>query len=257
MHLLVIQHCPVTPAGLVGRIAEERGAAVRTVFPHQGEKLPAHAIGIDGLIVLGGPMHAADDIGYPAFVDIMALIRDCHERGVPVLGICLGAQLIARSFGQRVYRFGGLEVGYPAVHLTGAAKSDALLSGLAAEQRIMQMHEDSFDLPPEAVLLMQNEVCANQGFRIGTATYGFQFHPEVTLQEARAFPRDCWASMTRHFGDQAPAQEASALREVDLYFEQGAAFCRTMTNRWLDLVAQTALAPQDTVFPGEAERRRA
>jgi len=257
MHLLVIQHCPVTPAGLVGRIAEERGATIHTAFPHQGDKqLPADATGIDGLIVLGGPMHAGDDIGYPAFVDIMALIRDCHERGVPVLGICLGAQLIARTFGQRVYRFGGLEVGYPAVYLTGAAKDDALLSGLADEQRIMQMHEDSFDLPPEAVLLMQNEICANQGFRIGTATYGFQFHPEVTLQEARAFPRDCWASMTRHFGDQAPAQEARALREADLYFEQGAAFCRTMTNRWLDLVGKAAL-PEEHVSHNDTERRRA
>ncbi|MDY0883922.1 type 1 glutamine amidotransferase [Dongia soli] len=257
MHLLVIQHCPVTPAGLVGRIAEERGAELRTVFPHQGEKLPANGADMDGLIVLGGPMHAGDDIGYPAFVDIMALIRDCHERAVPVLGICLGSQLIARAFGQRVYRFGGLEVGYPAVYLTEAAKSDPLLSGLAAEQRIMQMHEDSFDLPPEAVLLMQNEVCANQGFRIGMTTYGFQFHPEVTLQEARSFPRDCWASMSRHFGNRAPAQEARALREADLYFDQGAAFCRIMTDRWLDLVAKRPLTSQAYVARTDGERRRA
>jgi GMP synthase-like glutamine amidotransferase len=249
MRLLVIQHCPVTPAGLVGRIAAERGAEIHTAFPHQGETLPATGAGIDGLIILGGPMHAADDAGYPAFSGIMDLIRDCHERGIPVLGICLGSQLIARSFGQRVYRFGGLEVGYPPVYLTEAAKSDYLLAGLSEEQRIMQMHEDSFDLPPEAVLLMRNDICANQGFRIGATTYGFQFHPEVTLQEARSFPRDCWASMTRHFGESAPVEEARALREADLYFDQGAAFCRTMTERWLDLVEQAAMPA--------AERRRA
>jgi len=243
LRLLVIQHCPVTPAGLIGRIAAARGADIQTVFPHQGEKLPVGGRNIDGLIVLGGPMHAGDDAGYPAFADITALIRDCHARAVPVLGICLGAQLIARAFGQRVFRFGGLEVGYPAVYLTEAAQEDALLRGLAVEQRIMQMHEDSFDLPSEAVLLMRNDVCANQGFRLGTATYGFQFHPEVTLAEARSFPRDCWASMTRHFGEQAAIEEARALQEADLYFDSGAAFCRVMTDRWLDLVEREISLP--------------
>jgi GMP synthase-like glutamine amidotransferase len=237
MRLLVIQHCPVTPAGLVGQIARERGASITTLLPHQGDNLPADGRELHGLIVLGGPMHAGDDAGYPAFTSIMGLIRDCHQRQVPVLGICLGAQLIARAFGERVYRFGGLEVGYPPVYLTDAAKHDALLAGMSVEQRVLQMHEDSFDLPAGAVLLMQNEVCTNQAFRLGTLTYGFQFHPEVTQQEARSFPRDCWASMQHNFGDQAEMREAQALHDVDLYFDQGTAFCRTMTERWLDLVA--------------------
>jgi GMP synthase-like glutamine amidotransferase len=239
MRLLVIQHCPVTPAGLVGQIAQERGASITTSLPHHGDSLPANGSALDGLIVLGGPMHAGDDAGYPAFAPIMDLIRDCHQRQIPVLGICLGAQLIARAFGERVYRFGGLEVGYPPVYLTDAAKGDALLVGMTIEQRVLQMHEDSFDLPPKAVLLMQNEVCTNQAFRLGEHTYGFQFHPEVTQQEARSFPRDCWASMQRNFGDQAEAREAQALLEADLYFEQGSTFCRTMTERWLDLVDVT------------------
>jgi GMP synthase-like glutamine amidotransferase len=237
MRLLIIQHCPVTPAGLVGQIAKERGAEITTLLPHHGEPLPNDGSQLDGLIILGGPMHAGDDAGYPAFAAILTLIRDCHQRSVPVLGICLGAQLIARAFGKRVYRFGGLEVGYPPVYLTEAARHDALLSGLATEQRIMQMHEDSYDLPEDAVLLMQNDVCANQAFKLGDRTYGFQFHPEVTLQEARSFPRDCWASMQRNFGDLAEAREAQALAEADRYFDQGVAFCRAMTQRWLDLVA--------------------
>lgn len=237
MRLLVIQHCPVTPAGLVGQIAGERGAKITISMPHHGDSLPEDGSQLDGLIVLGGPMHAGDDAGYPAFAAIMGLIRDCHQRDLPVLGICLGAQLIARAFGERVYCFGGLEVGYPSVYLTADANDDALLSGLAVEQRIMQLHEDSFDLPSGAVLLMQNEVCTNQAFKLGQRTYGFQFHPEVTLQEARSFPRDCWASMRRHFGDQAEARESQALQEADLYFDQGTAFCRAMTERWLDLVA--------------------
>jgi GMP synthase (glutamine-hydrolysing) len=251
MRLLIIQHCPVTPAGLVGQIAAERGADITTLLPHHGDSLPQDGSQLDGLIVLGGPMHAGDDAGYPAFADIMALIRDCHGRAVPVLGICLGAQLIARAFGERVYRFGSMEVGYPAVYLTDAAQTDTLLTGLAIEQRVMQLHEDSFDLPAGAVLLMQNDVCTNQAFRLGDRTYGFQSHPEVTLQEARSFPRDCWTSMQRNFGDLAEAREAQALLEADRHFTQGVAFCRVMTSRWLDLVAASC----ETGHVGEAKGR--
>ena len=207
MRLLVLQHCPVTPIGLVGERAVERGAELVTLFPHDGDHVPETLVGFDGLIVLGGPMHAGDDDRYPAFTAILSLIRECRATNVPVLGLCLGAQLIARAFGQRVYRFGGLEVGYPMVYLTPAGHNDPLFQGLAPEQRVMQMHEDSFDLPQEAVLLM----------------------------DARNFPRDCWTAMTRHYGDQAEVVERRVLSEVSAYFEDGAAFCRTVTDRWLDL----------------------
>ena len=187
MRLLVLQHCPVTPIGLVGERAVERGAELVTLFPHDGDQVPETMAGFGGLIVLGGPMHAGDDARYPAFAPMLSLIRECRAANVSVLGLCLGAQLIARAFGQRVYRFGGLEVGYPTVHLTSAGRSDPLFQGLDAEQRVMQMHEDSFDLPQEAVLLMRNDACENQAFRIGTSIYGIQAHPEVTRKGCSQF----------------------------------------------------------------------
>ena len=246
MRLLVLQHCPVTPVGLVGERGIERGAALVTLFPHDGDPVPHTLAGFDGLIVLGGPMHAGDDGAYPAFAAILSLIRECRVANMPVLGLCLGAQLIARAFGQRVYRFGGLEVGYPPVHLTPAGRNDPLFEGLGPEQRIMQMHEDSFELPQEAVLLMRNDACENQAFRIGASIYGIQAHPEVTQNDARNFPRDCWAAMTRHYGDQAEAVERRVLSEVDAYFESGATFCRTVTDRWLDLVSSSrSILPSD------------
>lgn len=238
MRLVVLQHCPVTPVGLVGETAVARGARIATLFPHDGDALPDSLTELDGLIVLGGPMHAADDAGYPAFQGILSLIRTCDAEGIPVLGLCLGAQLIARAFGAPVYRFGGLEVGYPPVFLTKAGRTDPLFRGAAATQYVMQMHEDTFDLPEAAVLLMSNERCPNQAFRIGTSTYGIQAHPEVTWTDARNFPRDCWTAMTRHYGEEAEAVEARVLKEIDTHFETGAAFCRLITNRWLDLVAE-------------------
>lgn len=236
MRLLVLQHCPVTPIGLLGERAVERGAELVILLPHDGDRVPETMDGFGGLVVLGGPMHAGDDEGYPAFASILSLIRECRISRVPVLGLCLGAQLIARAFGQRVYRFGGLEVGYPTVHLAPAGRIDPLFQDLASEQRVMQMHEDSFDLPQESVLLMRSDACENQAYRIGTSIYGIQAHPEVTRKDARNFPRDCWAAMTRHYGDQAEAVERRVLSEVDTYFDAGAAFCRSITDRWLDLV---------------------
>lgn len=237
MRLVVLQHCPVTPVGLVGETAAARGAQITTLFPHQGDALPVDVANLDGLIVLGGPMHAADDAGYPAFQGILSLIRACDAENIPVLGLCLGAQLIARAFGAQVYRFGGLEVGYPPVFLTKAGQADALFRGLAPTQYVMQMHEDTFDLPAEAELLMRNDRCPNQAFRIGAGIYGIQAHPEVTRTDAGNFPRDCWTAMMRHYGEEAEAVEARVLKEIDIHFETGAAFCRLMTGRWLDLVA--------------------
>ncbi len=246
--LLVVQSCPVTPAGIVGQVAQARGAQLTTLFPHRGEPLPRSTAGLDGLIILGGPMHAGDDAGYPAFPALLALIRRFHAQGKPIFGICLGAQLIARAFGKTVYRFGGCEVGYPPVAITTEGASDPLLAGLASEQRIMQMHEDSFDLPARAVLLMRNDTCANQAFRLGRTTYGFQFHLEVTETEARNFPRDCWPALQRHFGARAEAEEARVLAEVAAHYATSEQFCRTVTGRWLDLVADCRAAA--------AERRR-
>lgn len=249
--ILVLQNCPVTPAGIVGETLSAAGAHLDTRLPHRGEALPGEAAAFDGLVILGGPMHAGDDAGHPAFPAMLALIRDFHAGGKPVMGVCLGAQLIARAFGRPVLPFGGLEIGYLPVRLTEAGRRDPLLRGLAREQRIMQLHEDSFELPSGAVLLMENATCANQAFRLGAATYGFQFHLEVTRADAPNFPRDCWAAMERHYGAAAEAEAARVAAEVEVHHAEGAAFCRTVTQRWLGLVEARRL------WPARPERRRA
>jgi GMP synthase (glutamine-hydrolysing) len=238
MRILVLQHCPLTPMGIVGETLSERGASLDIRMAHQGEPMPERPDAFDGLVVLGGPMHAGDDRAYPAFPAMLRLIRGFHDEAKPVLGICLGAQLVSRAFGGTVWPFGGLEIGYLPVQLTPAGRRDPLLKDLAAELRIMQLHEDSFDMPAGAVRLMSNGTCANQAFKIGRATYGFQFHFEVTKTDAANFPRDCWSALERHYGELADIVAADVVRSVEAHFEDGAQFCRTVSGRWFDLVRE-------------------
>jgi GMP synthase (glutamine-hydrolysing) len=257
--LLVVQSCPVTPVGIVGEFARERGAALRTVHIHKGQRLPRTTAGLDGLIILGGPMHAGDDAGYPAFKKLLPLIRRFHQEAKPIYGVCLGAQLIARAFEGQVFPFGGLEIGYLPLRVTAAGQRDRLLAGLPPEQRLMQLHQDSFDLPEGAVLLMANDTCAHQAFRLGDTTYGFQFHLEVTEHDARNFPRDCWGSVETHYGELAEAVEAQVRREVGEHFADGYAFTKTVTDRWMDLVEERRQAIPAVAAPAlgrPAHRRR-
>ncbi len=238
MTILIIENDRQTPAGVVGETLQAERLPLVMLRPHEGEPLPADSEGYDGLVILGGPQHAGDEAGFPAFAAMLPLIRRFHEEAKPVMGICLGAQLIARAFGRRVYPFGGMELGYLPVRVTPEGARDPLLRGLAPTQRIMQLHEDTFDLPAGAKLLMTNDTCANQAIRVGATTYGFQFHPEVTARDAREFATDCWPAVYRHFGERAEQIAADLIADVDAHFEEGAAFCRTMTARWVGLVAE-------------------
>ena len=113
-----------------------------------------------------------------------------------------------------------------------------LLSSEAARSAAGNPGSGEVRLAAGAVRLMSNGICANQGLRIGRTTYGFQFHFEVTKADAVNFPRDCWASMERHYGDLAELVAADVIRSVAAHFAEGAAFCRTVTRRWLDLVIE-------------------
>jgi len=244
MNILVIQHCPLTPVGLVGATAESMGAQLTIVLPHHGDPFPADPDRFDGLVLCGGPMHAGNDAEFPAFPPMLRLIRRFHGSGRPVLGLCLGAQLIARAFGRDVEKWRELELGYLPLRLTSAARTDRLLRGIGGRVRLMQFHEDSFDLPEGAVLLMTGD-CPNQAFRVGDTSYGVQFHMEVTFDDAHAWLRDCRPWIEAHYGADADRRIAEVSREIHRHHADGADFTRTVTQRWIDLVAERSLWRQD------------
>ena len=162
--------------------------------PYRDGTLPS--VGeIGGLIVLGGAMGANDDDRHPFLSDLKQLITECVAARIPYLGICLGGQLLAAACGGRVVSHRWEELGIGTVTLTEEGRGDRLFAGLPEEIGTFQWHHDSFDLPPEGVLLASSSACPHQAFRVGVNAWGFQFHPEVTEDIIRDWC--AWDASTR------------------------------------------------------------
>jgi len=142
--------------------------------------LPRSAVDADLLIVLGGPIGANDEALYPFLTEELALIERFLAAGKPLMGICLGAQLIARATGARVYRAARPEIGLAPIELTEAGRRSCL-APFTSEPLTLHWHGDTFELPAGAEHLASSAVCENQAFHLGPKVIGFQFHPEATL----------------------------------------------------------------------------
>jgi GMP synthase (glutamine-hydrolysing) len=133
----------------------------------------------NGLVVLGGPMNVDQAAQYPHLTTEIACIREALERGIPVLGICLGAQLLAAALGATVKPNHVREIGWYRLHPTAAAGGDPLCRHLDGSQHVFQWHAYTFDLPAGAVHLASTPTCPHQAFRFGERAYGLQFHLEA------------------------------------------------------------------------------
>ncbi len=177
--ILVFQHVPYEPLGTLDPLLKEAGFRIRYVNfgrdPHQRPSLEKY----EALIVLGGPMNAHQIDTYPNLVTEVEVIREAVEAGMSVLGICLGAQLLAKALGGQVARNEEREIGWCEVELTEAGQSDPVISGFAKTQMVFQWHEDGIALPAGVEILATSPASPVQAFRYGEQAYGFQFHLEV------------------------------------------------------------------------------
>lgn len=191
MHVLVIKHAREEGPGTLGDFLQEKGIEAAEVRLYEGDSLPAAPSSEGAVIVMGGPMNVYEEDRYPFLAEENAFIGEALRRGVPLLGICLGAQLLARACGARITRALRDEVGWSRVTLTEQGMSDPLLQGLGREFEVFQWHEDTFDVPGEGVHLAESEVCRNQAFRFGANAYGLQFHVEMTPRMVDQWYRNC------------------------------------------------------------------
>jgi GMP synthase-like glutamine amidotransferase len=194
---LVLQHADFEGPARIGDLLAARGFTLETRALHRGDAVPETMRPDDILVVMGGPMGVGDvdQPGLPFLRDELRLLQRRIEEDAPVLGVCLGAQLLASAAGARVYpmRARGpsavaYEVGWAPVRLHLDAHGD-VLGGLPAEAHVLHWHGDTFDLPTGADLLASSDACRNQGFRLGRRLFGLQFHCEVDEPHVEAFLR--------------------------------------------------------------------
>ena len=171
--VLVLTHVPYEGPGLIAP-GLDAPVRVRTVVGSADPVLPA-LDEISGLVVMGGPMDADDDRGYPGLAAERALLATAVDADVPVLGVCLGAQLLAMALGAHLHRRHGTEIGFAPVDVVA---DDLVLGPLGARPTVLHWHSDAIDLPPGATLLASTPATPVQAFRAGSAL-GVQFHVEV------------------------------------------------------------------------------
>jgi len=177
--ILVFQHVPYEPLGTLDPLLKQSGFRIRYVNFGRNPKTRPVLDKYAALIILGGPMNADQIDSYPNLQTEVEVIREAIDRDMSVLGICLGAQLLAKALGGSVRPNPDREIGWYDVALTEEGAKDPVLSTFARQQCVFQWHEDGIQLPDEAVHLASSPASKVQAFRYGEHAYGFQFHLEV------------------------------------------------------------------------------
>jgi GMP synthase (glutamine-hydrolysing) len=233
MRVLVVENYPKTTLGLVGDALGEGGADCRILRTHLGEELPGSHDGFDALIMLGGAQDALDDENHPYLPDEAALARAFGAADKAVLGICLGAQILARAHGARNILGRPLEFGWHDVRPTEAGRADPVLRSIGDASPIFHWHLDTFTLPPGAVHLATSEMTEMQAFRIGRASYGIQFHFEAGTELVKSWTSDYADEIAEYAPDWPERRPIEAARHGVAADAAGLALARA----WIERIA--------------------
>jgi GMP synthase-like glutamine amidotransferase len=229
--ILILQQLSCEPPGLLSDILREEGWEMESVLVSD-RAVPDTPEDYAGIIVMGGPMSAND-----THLDFIRAELNLLTRAIaadsPVLGICLGAQLLARAAGAGIYPAEERELGWYTLYPTSGAASDPLFEALPKDGlKVFQWHGETFSLPSRATLLARCNHVPHQAFRLGSCQYGLQFHVEVNEAIIR-----CWVdvcdSERSHLG---PRGVEDMLNETSAHLVDAHAFCRRMTRAWAGLL---------------------
>ncbi|AEA46720.1 type 1 glutamine amidotransferase [Archaeoglobus veneficus] len=220
MKVVAIKHVPNEPMGLIEDILKEKGIEYEYVRVYETNELPE--VKATHIVIMGGPMGVYEEKEYPFLSQEKEMIRQAFEDNIPILGICLGAQLIASALGKNVYPY-KREIGWFEVE---KANDDELIESLPDKMIVFQWHNDTFDLPDNAKLLYAGKDVRNQAFRVGNAI-GLQFHLEVTPEIVRNWVED-EKSLTQD-------EKEKIISETGRYINELNENCRKLVDAFLKL----------------------
>ena len=226
----ILQHVRPEPPGTIVEALDDRGLSHRTTQIFRDDPVP-DALDADALVVMGGPMGVGDLDDRPHLMRELDLIEQALQDDRPVLGVCLGSQLLAHVLGAEVHSAPTKEIGWGDVCLTGAAADDALFRGIDDPFTAFHWHGDAFAVPEGAVGLARTAQTEHQAFRYGDTAYGLLFHLEVTPKTV--------AGMTTAFQDELAEEgvDGAALRRDAMTHEPALrATAHAVFGRWADLV---------------------
>jgi len=227
MNFLILQHLNIEPPALIADTLKNAGHTLTTIRLDQGESLPATFDDVDGILIMGGTQSANDESDYIRAE--LAWIQGAIKKGIPMLGICLGAQIMARADGADIFPSPVRELGWFPVYHTVESSNDALFKNMQDGLPVFQWHGESFSLTDHMTLVAMHPAVPAQAFRLGKAQYGLQFHIEVN--EAII---DSWIAYGTSESEHLGIEGINLLhRETALYLESMQQFCKQMVSNWL------------------------
>ena len=189
MNIAIFQHVPFEGPAKIETWLKEKGHKLRHTRFYEDSTIPLLK-GVQGLIIMGGPMGAQDEEKFNWMIREKAFIKKALEAGLPVLGVCLGAQLMASVLGAKVYPNKEKEIGWFPIELTSEGLESGILGNLPSFE-VLHWHGDTFDLPNGATRLAKSQACLNQAFVWGRRALGLQFHLEMGEAELKGILDNC------------------------------------------------------------------
>lgn len=226
-----LKHISIEGPGTIGDFFFKKGIITKTIDLEKGDKFPETVDQIKALIVLGGPMNVYEEDKYAFLVDENIFIKKVLDQEIPYLGICLGAQLLAKATGAQVIKSPQKELGFSQINLTKEGEADVLFRDMNCALPMFQWHEDMVELPKGAQLLARSKACPHQAFRVGTNAYGLQFHVEITDEHIAKW---CDTYITKH--NECDEMKKEMLKEYTMVKEGFVKQAEIIYNNFLTII---------------------